>query len=223
VLAARYGEVAGRSAVGGRRGSAWWREVSRIRNGEGAVVGGWFVESIARRVGNGADTFFWTDPWLGGVPLSVTYRRLFDLATNKSISVADMCELGWEEDLWVWRYDMAGGYSVRGAYALLTTADATTPAVASDLIWHKHVPLKVSVLAWRLLRNRLPTKDNLVARNIISHDACFCVNGCGTLETANHLFLFSALFSLLCGIWWVASSPLFFTACLAVLHFGNMA
>ncbi|PNY09289.1 cysteine-rich receptor-like protein kinase [Trifolium pratense] len=93
----RYGEVVGRLAVGGRGGSAWWREVSRIRDGEGAVGGGWFVESIERRVGNGANTFFLTDLWLGGVPLSVRYRRLFDLATDKSISVADMCGLGWEE------------------------------------------------------------------------------------------------------------------------------
>ncbi|MCI94567.1 hypothetical protein A2U01_0115865, partial [Trifolium medium] len=34
VLVARNGEVAGRLAVGDRRGSAWWREVSRICNGE---------------------------------------------------------------------------------------------------------------------------------------------------------------------------------------------
>ncbi|MCH85634.1 HcrVf2 protein-like protein [Trifolium medium] len=101
---------------------------------------------------------------------------------NKSISVADMCELGWEEggaawqwgrQLWVWEEEMTG----EGAYALLTTMDAVTATVASDLIWHNQVPLKVSILAWRLLRNRLPTKDNLVARNIISHDARFCVNG----------------------------------------------
>ncbi|MCI67960.1 cysteine-rich receptor-like protein kinase, partial [Trifolium medium] len=55
----------------------------------------WFAESIARRVGNGADTFFWTDTWLGGVPLRGTYGRLYELATNKLISVTGMCELGW--------------------------------------------------------------------------------------------------------------------------------
>ncbi|MCI45923.1 receptor-like kinase, partial [Trifolium medium] len=105
------------------------------------------------------DSFFWIDPWLGGVPLSVKYRRLFDLSTNKSISVAEMSELGWEargavwqwrrqlwaweeemlgecwnllydfvlqpniSDYWLWRHDTGGGYSVRGAYNLLTTMD----------------------------------------------------------------------------------------------------
>ncbi|MCI58641.1 cysteine-rich receptor-like protein kinase, partial [Trifolium medium] len=71
VLVARYGEMAGRLADGGRSGSVWWREVAKIRDGENVFGGGWFADSIERRVGNGADTFFWTDPWLGGVPLSV--------------------------------------------------------------------------------------------------------------------------------------------------------
>ncbi|MCI86513.1 cysteine-rich receptor-like protein kinase, partial [Trifolium medium] len=58
-----YGEVAGRLAVGGRSGSVWWREVSKIRDGGSVVEMGWFEESIERRVGNEVDTFFWTDPW----------------------------------------------------------------------------------------------------------------------------------------------------------------
>jgi hypothetical protein len=62
------------------------------------------------------------------------------------------------------------------------------------------VPLKVSVMTWRLLRNRLPTKYNLVRRHIISSDASLCVTGCGGVETAHHLFLscpvFASLWSL---------------------------
>ncbi|PNX86053.1 glutamate-gated kainate-type ion channel receptor subunit GluR16 [Trifolium pratense] len=66
-----------------------------------------------------------------------------------------------------------------------------------DLIFDL-VPLKVSVLTWRLLRNQLPTKDNLVQRNIISHDSQFCVTGC--LETAQHLFLSCTVFAPLWGL-----------------------
>ncbi|GAU37579.1 hypothetical protein TSUD_213200 [Trifolium subterraneum] len=96
VLAARYGEEVGRLREGGRTGSAWWREIVRIRDEESDVgERGWFAASIERRVGNGVDTFFWTDPWLGGVPLSVKYRRLFDLSLNKHRTVAEMRELGW--------------------------------------------------------------------------------------------------------------------------------
>jgi len=45
----------------------------------------------------------------------------------------------------------------------------------------------VSVFAWRLTRNRLPTKDNLIRRRIIQHDNASCISGCGSGETADHL------------------------------------
>ena len=52
----------GRLREGGRMGSAWWREIVRIRDGVGGVRDGWFGEGVARKVGDGTDTFFWTDP-----------------------------------------------------------------------------------------------------------------------------------------------------------------
>jgi len=48
-------------------------------------------------VGDGANTFLWYDRWLGEVPLCQRFSRLFDLAENKSLSVATMFSLGWEE------------------------------------------------------------------------------------------------------------------------------
>jgi len=63
-----------------------------------------------------------------------------------------------------------------------------------DLIWHKQVPLKVSILAWRLLRDRLPTKSNLAMRGVFDAEACQCVSGCGFMEDANHLFLLCPCF-----------------------------
>jgi hypothetical protein len=42
-------------------------------------------------------------------------------------------------DHWVWRYDFDGGYSVRGAYKIITAMDAQDTADTSDLIWHKQV------------------------------------------------------------------------------------
>jgi hypothetical protein len=57
------------------------------------------------------------------------------------------------------------------------------------------VLLKVSILAWRLLRDRLPTKNNLVRRDIIQADAVKYVAGYGQDETAAHLFLHYDIFS----------------------------
>ena len=91
VLVAQYGEKAGRLAVGSQSGSFWWREVAKIRDGVGVNGGGWFEESIERRFGNGVYTFFWMDSWLGGVPLCVKCKRIFDLSNNKLNLVAVMC------------------------------------------------------------------------------------------------------------------------------------
>jgi len=79
---------------------------------------------------------------------------------------------GNSSDKWQWKLDPEGGYMVRGAYKLLTNQADHTFNAASNLTWHKQVHLKVSIFAWRLLQiNRLPTKDNLVARVIIPLDA----------------------------------------------------
>ena len=105
VLAVRYGEEAGRLEVGGRRGSLWWKELVKIRDGVGEVEGGWFAARVSKRVGDGSSTFFWHDRWLGDVPFRTRFSRLFDLATNKLCTVAEMSALGWGigGEAWMWR------------------------------------------------------------------------------------------------------------------------
>jgi len=130
--------------------------VARIRDGVGEGGVSWFSERVLRKVGDGVDTLFWCDRWLGEVPLCQRFARLFELAVDKSISVASMFVLGWEEggeawkwmrrlwaweeellvecrlllanvnlqvnvsDKWQWHPDIAGGYSVRSGYQLLS-------------------------------------------------------------------------------------------------------
>ena len=73
------------------------RAIVTIRDGDGGDEGGWFGARVSRVLGDGKNTFFWFDNWLGDVPLRRRFGRLFDLATHKLITVADMFELGWEE------------------------------------------------------------------------------------------------------------------------------
>lgn len=63
------------------------------------------------------------------------------------------------------------------------------------MVWHNQVSLKVSVFAWWLLRDRLPTRFNLAHRGIIPSEASLCVSDCGSLETTQHLFLSCSAFS----------------------------
>ncbi|MCI16836.1 putative non-LTR retroelement reverse transcriptase related protein, partial [Trifolium medium] len=82
----------------------------------GMVVWGAYFENG----GDESDTFFWIDHWVDETPLCERFGRLFDLAENKSASVAEMFSLGWgaEGEAWVWRpqlraweEEMLGGVS----------------------------------------------------------------------------------------------------------------
>jgi len=86
-------------------------------------------------------------------------------------------------DRWRWVHDPITGYSVRGTYQYLTRSVTHVEYALSEAVWLKQAPLKVSVFVWRLLRNRLPTKDNLVRRRVLHHDDTACVGGCGIQET----------------------------------------
>ncbi|GAU51437.1 hypothetical protein TSUD_413370 [Trifolium subterraneum] len=211
VLAAMYGVEGGRLREGGWRGSSWWREIARIRE-EGELGGGWFGEHVSKQVGDGSDTFFWTDPWVDGIPLWVDeeaweWRRPLRVWEEEMLGdclslLANLSLQAHTSDRWQWQPDPIEGYTVRGAYQLLTSqVSATTDA--ENLVWHPQVPLKVSIFAWRLLRDRLPTKTNLVTRGIISPAVHSCVSGCGAAESTHHLFIscstFGSLWALVCS------------------------
>ena len=91
-------------------------------------------------------------------------------------------------DRWRWVLDPISGYSVKGTYKYFTLPTIPVETGLYDAVWLKQVPLKVSVFVWRLLPNRLPTKDNLLRRTALHHDDITCVEGCGRPETSHHLF-----------------------------------
>ena len=96
VLVAIYGKEAGRLAVGGRSVSSWWKEIVKIRDGVGEDERGWFAERVSKVVGDGTNTLFWFDRWLGDVLFCRKFAQLFDLASDKLCSVADKCARGWD-------------------------------------------------------------------------------------------------------------------------------
>ncbi|GAU39107.1 hypothetical protein TSUD_320820 [Trifolium subterraneum] len=118
--------------------------------------------------------------------------------------------LGWGAGGEAWEEEMLGNV---GLYFLLSHCRLTLQIDDYGIqIWMADilfaVPLKVSILAWRLLRDRLPTKANMISRGILPVEDHHCVFGCGAVDSAQHVFLscstFRSLWSLVSS--WIGSS-----------------
>jgi len=99
VLAARYGMEDGQLCEGGRAASSWWRDIAALRTED------WFHRNVTRFAGDGKNTLFWTDVWVGGVSLRDRFTRLFELSLLKGESIHGMHALRWGNDggAWSWR------------------------------------------------------------------------------------------------------------------------
>lgn len=51
---------------------------------------GWFADNVIKVVGNRADTLFWLAPWVDRGLLIDRFSRLFSLAFDKNIKVAEL-------------------------------------------------------------------------------------------------------------------------------------
>jgi len=131
--------------------------------------------------------------WMDGGGAWEWRRRLLaweeESVTNCSFLLHDIVLQDRAPNRWRWLLDTVAGYSVKGTYQYITTTDNSLERGRFDVVWQRQVPLKVSVFTWRLLRDRLPTRDNLLHRGIIHQDGTSCIGGCGSSETAAHLIL----------------------------------
>ena len=102
-------------------------------------------------------------------------------------------------DDWVWTTDPSSQYSTQSVYNMLRgkTIEGTQDGAFEEL-WKLKVLSKILVFAWRLLRDRLPTKINLQRWQVEINDRrCpFCSS---MEEDAGHLFFHC---SKILPIWW---------------------
>jgi len=72
--------------------------------GIGVEGGSWFEESISKHLGNGFNTYFWSNCWMGVVMFMERFRRLYDLLIHKDLTIGAMHALGSGEDGRAWRW-----------------------------------------------------------------------------------------------------------------------
>ena len=107
------------------------------------------------------------------------------------------------KDSWLWGADSKGIFSTNSAYLYIKDDHLNEDqCLGFQHLWNIKIPPRALVFAWRLLWDRLPTKDNLLRRNVtIDNDLCpFCQN---KTESASHLFF---LCPKVMPLWWEFSS-----------------
>ncbi|GKA10781.1 RNA-directed DNA polymerase, eukaryota, reverse transcriptase zinc-binding domain protein [Tanacetum coccineum] len=162
----------------------------------------------SKRVGNGEDTSFWEDVWMGDSTLKINFPRLYVLETCKNIYVADKLRLD-SIDSSFRRMPRGGNgeFSVKSVRNLID--DSLLSSNLPPTRWVKEIPIKINVFAWNVQKDKLPTRFNLsrVGIDIQSIVCPICEVG---VETVDHL-LFSCPMAreVLVKLkrWWNISSP----------------
>ncbi|XP_071928062.1 uncharacterized protein [Coffea arabica] len=175
-----------------------WRRLERVRD---------FMESRIRWCLGKGFVDFWYDRWLLEVPLAEVLGRIDPL----HILVAEFFEEGewntgllqvWlplglvrqvqgitlypdQEDEMVWLGSPTGLFSVKDGWEALRCR--RNLSLVDGFIWNKILPLKISFLVWKVLRNLIPVEVNLQKRGIMMASRC---SYCSLQEESlNHLFL----------------------------------
>ena len=71
------------------------------------------------------------------------------------------------KDTMMWMAVPSGVYTTKSTYSLLMNPSTTSSdGKIFKTIWKLKIPPRAVVFFWRLIKNRLPTRDNLLRRNV---------------------------------------------------------
>ncbi|GJR77131.1 putative RNA-directed DNA polymerase, partial [Tanacetum coccineum] len=145
-----------------------------------------------KKIGNGCDTRFWHDNWLGGSPLKAWRRPIrsgpeSDELTALCYLVAQLRLTG-DIDLWECIVDDTRIFTVKGMRSHIINTTSSPPTTSSPTRWNNLIPLKVNVFTWKTANQRLPTRSNLDFRGIDLHSV-LCPLCEEVTETEEHIFV----------------------------------
>nr|GEV62277.1 RNA-directed DNA polymerase, eukaryota, reverse transcriptase zinc-binding domain protein [Tanacetum cinerariifolium] len=194
------------------RRSSWQDVILAIHSLQSKGIN--LMDFIQKKAGNGENTSFWDDSWLGEVALKVLYKRL---EMCKSISVAEkmvhpslshsfrrMPRGGVEQENYVllcskvvdlvlpnisdrWCWSLEGSQEFLVKFSRILIDNTILPKAEVPTRWLKVVPIKVNVHAWRVCLEKLPTRANLSLRGMdIPSIACPLCNL--AVESSFHIF-----------------------------------
>jgi len=172
----------------------------------------WYERGKVHIVGNGQQTRFWKDVWLGECSLKVQCPKLFKICHDQDISVQAAAAGNWgmsyrrcfgevEMEEWgelmakletinltiaddrvCWKLENSGKYSTRSMYRFITYAGVTDVQMME--IWKAKIPLKVQIFLWMAWHDRIQTVQQLRKGNGIRHRCASSVSKRSRLITS---------------------------------------
>ncbi|GJV32187.1 hypothetical protein Tco_1392587 [Tanacetum coccineum] len=130
---------------------------------------------MQKKLGNGADTYFWEDLWHGDMVLKQRYPRLYALEVKKTVDVAS--KLSWEN------FDPGlSSCSLEAEWNKIRLF----PEVSTQTRWIKALPIKVNIHARKVRMDCLPTRLN-ISRRDIANDKCVVLPQVEAIDIATTL------------------------------------
>ena len=164
-------------------GSSHW---SNLFSGPSWGTG--LTSDSGRTIGLGGGT--WPTPSLASTPLPrfrTPLSGLHGLGLTDFLGLpADTRLLEATRDAWIWRQPR---FSAKATYRLLCgqmSPEDTHIIQRCWLIWKRHIPLKIRIICWLLLRRRLMTRA--VRQHMYPDSPLNCPLCGGDLEDCSHLF-----------------------------------
>nr|GEW98655.1 RNA-directed DNA polymerase, eukaryota [Tanacetum cinerariifolium] len=140
------------------------------------------------KVGNGESTSFWEDKWCDAGVLKDRRLPRGGCEKNQVNELEDLMRLvvlSPIEDRWMWGLENSGLFPVASIRRHID--DKMRSGWNCKTRWINYVPIKVNVLAWKVMTDSLPTRFN-ISRRGIPIDSILCVNCDMGVETSRHLF-----------------------------------
>ncbi|XP_071694888.1 uncharacterized protein [Rutidosis leptorrhynchoides] len=118
-----------------------------------------YSNSFKKVIGNGKDTSFWNDVWLGDIPLGIKFNMLFRIDSSLNATVYD--RVGWDGSL-----GENGKFTTKVLSNLIQARVISSNVVGNERLRNALVSKKVGIFIWRALKGRLPVLCELGKREI---------------------------------------------------------
>ena len=121
----------------------------------------------------------------------VLRRRLFDWELYQRHEICEMLKMYVVsdnfKDSYIWKGSSSGRYAASLYCKYMLNAQVSDKELWK-MVWMGLAPPKVEVFCWRLVRERIATKDQLVKRGLLERRQAVCVFCNTEMESVDHLF-----------------------------------